>query len=294
MSDGSRELVSRRSRHAVRDFMSGTTLREIDELWQDELFAPVFEDPEPVGGQRVTHFQGYLDRVDWSNAAQVSRALRVFEHAMAWAFDASSEFRPPPDRIKRLQRLFAQDGYTWTDAGRLVGGPSPVVEEELLSALTDASVIVEHLERIARALQQQDPAQVIGSAKELIESTAKLVLNQRGQPVGAFDSLPDLVRRAQETLLIHPSQAASGPDGTRTVKRVLGAAATIATGIAELRNSGFGTGHGPAAPRWGLSDRHARLAINSARLWCEFVLDTLADERAPWRAAQMGDPVDEP
>lgn len=37
------ELVSRRTREAVRDWMSGTTLREIDELWQDELFPPVFE-----------------------------------------------------------------------------------------------------------------------------------------------------------------------------------------------------------------------------------------------------------
>lgn len=41
-----RHLVSPRSREAVRDLMSGTILREIDELWQDELFAPVFDDPE--------------------------------------------------------------------------------------------------------------------------------------------------------------------------------------------------------------------------------------------------------
>ena len=44
-----RELVSRRTREAVRDTMSGTTLREIDEMWQDELFPPA-EDPESVGG----------------------------------------------------------------------------------------------------------------------------------------------------------------------------------------------------------------------------------------------------
>jgi hypothetical protein len=58
---------------------------------------------------------------------------------------------------------------------------------------------------------------------------------------------------------------------------------TIATSIAELRNRGYGTGHGPANARIGLGPRHARLTINAARLWCEFVLDTLADEQAPWR-----------
>ncbi|MFC8525427.1 hypothetical protein [Pseudarthrobacter sp. NPDC057230] len=87
MANYRRELVNRRARDAVRDFMSGTTLGQIDELWQDELFAPVFDDPEPVGGQRVTHFQGYLDHVDWTDPSQVARALRVFEAALSWLFD---------------------------------------------------------------------------------------------------------------------------------------------------------------------------------------------------------------
>jgi len=63
------ELVNKRTREAVRDQMSGTVLREIDEMWQDELFAPPEEDPEPVGGERVTRFQGHLELVDWTDCA---------------------------------------------------------------------------------------------------------------------------------------------------------------------------------------------------------------------------------
>ena len=288
--DGTRrELLSPRAREAVRDMMSSTTLHEIDTLWQDELFPPVLEDPSPVGGQRVTRFQGYLNQVDWTDHAQVTRAMRVFEAALAWAFVPDSEFTPSTESMKRLRRLFARDGYTWTPGGEIVAGQHVVVSEALLSNLTDPQVIRDHLDRIERAVSQDDPAQAIGSAKELIESTAKIVLRQLGVEIPSGDQVPELVRRAQLALAIHPSTTAAGPDGSNAVKKILGASTTIAIGVAELRNAGYGTGHGPIATRSGLGPRHARLAVNAARLWCEFILDTLADERAPWRTARPGD-----
>jgi hypothetical protein len=93
-----RELLSRRTRETVRDVTSGTTLSEIDEMWQDELFAPVSEDPEPVGGQRVTRFEGYPNEVDWSDPVHVARAVRVFEVALRpW-------FSPPDGYTYELSR----------------------------------------------------------------------------------------------------------------------------------------------------------------------------------------------
>lgn len=286
--------MSVRTREAARDFMSGTTLREIDELWQDELFAPVFEDPAPVGGQRVTHYQGYLNQVDWTDENQVTRALRVFEASLAWAFNPASQYRSAGDRIVRLRRLLARDGYTLTEDGKIGGAPKALVEDELLSTLTDPAVIHEHLERIARAVQGEDPAQAIGSAKELIESTAKVVLRECGHTLTGKEEVPELVKVAQEALLIHPTQAARGPDMAPSIRRILGAASTVATGVAELRNAGFGTGHGQESVRAGLGRRHARLAVNAAKLWCEFVLDTLADPRAPWRTLEERTTRDQP
>ncbi len=147
-------------------------------------------------------------------------------------------------------------------------------------------MIHEHLDRITRAVQSEDPAQAIGSAKELIESTAKVVLRERGHTLTGKEEVPELVKATQESLLIHPTQAAGGPDKAPPVRRILGAASTVATGVAELRNAGFGTGHGQESVRDGLRRRHARLAVNAAKLWCEFVLDTLADPGAPWRVLE--------
>src|ERR1700752_2007259 len=73
----------------------------------------------------------------------------------------------------------------------------------------------------------------------------------------------------------------SGPDGSDAVRRILGAVTTIANGLAELRNRGLGTGHGPVTARVGLGSRHAHLAVNAALTWCQLMLDTLADPEAP-------------
>lgn len=283
-----RILLGDRARCAVRDVMSGTTLREIDQMWQDEGFPPVFQDPAPVGGQRVTHFQGYLDQVDWRDAGHVHRALRVFEVAARSAFAGSDTLPSNIEQRDRIRRLFKRDGVTVTDDWRFIPDSALPAAISSLDALTDPSVIIEHLERIARAVVDQDPALAIGSSKELIESTAKLVLAETGHEVTGREELPELVKLAQEQLQVHPTQAKVGPDGTGPVKKILGASSTIATGVAELRNSGFGTGHGGATPRPGLGSRHARLAVNSARTWCEFILDTLADKNAPWRQRATG------
>lgn len=129
-----------------------------------------------------------------------------------------------------------------------------------------------------------DPALAIGSGKELVESTAKVVLIERGRPVNEKDDLPALTRAAQEALGLHPTSTTPGPDGSDgsdAVKKILGAVSTIATGLGELRNRGYGTGHGPAAARVGLRARHAHLAVNAAVTWCQLLLDTLADPDAP-------------
>jgi hypothetical protein len=285
-----RELISQRTREAVRDVMSGTLLREIDEMWQDELFAPPTEEPESVGGQRVTRFQGYLNQVDWADTGHVSRALRVFETALRPLFNPIDDYTYGIEvLIPRLQRLFRRDGYELDDDGKITGGAPVIISPEFLADLSDAVIIHEHLNRISAAIERDDPAQAIGSAKELIESTAKLVLRERGDKYSDGEDLPALVLRAQRSLAVHPAGRPPGPDGSDAVKKILGAVTTISAGIAELRNRGYGTGHGQGAARTGLGTRHARLAINAARLWCEFMLDTLSDPQAPWRTTTDAD-----
>jgi hypothetical protein len=49
---------------------------------------------------------------------------------------------------------------------------------------------------------------------------------------------------------------------------------SVATGVAELRNRGYGTGRGATGARVGLHTRHAHLAVNAAITWCQLMLDT--------------------
>lgn len=139
----------------------------------------------------------------------------------------------------------------------------PRLEASSLAGLTDPAVIQEHLDRLQRAIND-DLALAIGSAKELIESTAKTVLIERGTAIDERTDLPALVKEAQQALGLHPSSATLGPDGTEAVRKILGGVSSIAIGVAELRNRGYGTGHGGAGGRTGLSKRHAHLAVNAA------------------------------
>ncbi|MBK6871327.1 MAG: abortive infection family protein [Kineosporiaceae bacterium] len=231
--------------------------------------------PSPTeSGERRALYQGYLDAVDWADPNMVERAVRVFEQT---AKHVDPEYR------KTAYEAIERDGYKVDDEGRIGGGPVASLREGALASLSDPTAIREHLDRITRAIGAGDPAQAIGSAKELIESTAKIVLRETGRPVDDAWDLPKLVLEAQVALRVHPTTAQPSPDGSDGVKRILGAVTSIAAGVAELRNRGYGTGHGTGGPRVGLSARHAHLAVSAARLWCEFMLDTLGDPGAPWR-----------
>ncbi|MGO9140323.1 MAG: abortive infection family protein [Streptosporangiaceae bacterium] len=162
---------------------------------------------------------------------------------------------------------------------RLAG---PKIKEETISGLRNPAAIREHLARL-QGTAHSDPPLAIGTAKELVETTAKTVLQERGLAVNDKDDLPALVRQAQEAVGLHPSSARSGPDSTDAMRRILGGLTSIAAGLGELRNRGYGTGHGPRGERVGLRPRHAQLAVNAAMTWCSIMLDTLSDPEASWR-----------
>ena len=77
--------------------------------------------------------------------------------------------RVEPQYSKRAFDLLRRDGYEIDSDGRITGGPvvlPAVIREESLANLAEAMAIREHLDRIGRALEQEDPALAIGSAKE--------------------------------------------------------------------------------------------------------------------------------
>lgn len=140
-----------------------------------------------------------------------------------------------------------------------------------------------HLERIS-ANVERDPAAAVGSAKELVESVCKFILDDYGVPYGPTASLLDLYKKAAQALKLNREAVPDSAKGSAAAHRVLQNLATAVQSLAELRNE-LGLGHGKTRPSPAFA-RHARLAFNASRAVTEFLLET-------WRArrdAEHSDP----
>lgn len=270
------EPISGRVRGVFRDWASAIVLRDIDRLWQSEGFAPGFTDL--IGGQRVTRWAEYEATVSWGDSGHVRRVRRVYESVI-------TEF-PPPDGIGRFERVLQLDGWSIDATNHIVPTAGPVSELSGLEHIRGADGIHEAFRRIGLLLER-DPPGVVAASKELIEATAKTVLTALDQTVNDDEDFPALISRAQLVLGLSAARVESNVDTAPSVRRILGGLTSVALGITELRNA-EGGGHGRARGTR-LVSRHARLAFNAARTWCELVLDTLADEAAPWRASNRSD-----
>lgn len=276
------ELVGRTTRGLFRDLMTGSTVGQIAAAFQDEGFAPNPDCSWSDSSVRRIEAQSYLESVAWTDPGHVRRFLNATERLLAgWPAESLT--------LQQFHQSLRRDGYQVDDRTGQITATRVPLSIGSAAHLRDPSAIQEGLERIRRAVSD-DPALAIGSAKELIESTAKTVLLERGLKFDDRDDLPKLAKAAQTALGLDP-KSGEGPDGSDGVRRILGAVTTIANGLAELRNRGHGTGHGPATARAGLSARHAHLALNAAVTWCQLMLDTLADPQAPWRQHQKGGPT---
>lgn len=163
-------------------------------------------------------------------------------------------------------------------------GASPgsrILPEPDLASLRDPAAIEDQMGRMRRGLDDGDLSQAIGSAKDLIEATAKTVLNELGIDFHERDDVPALARAVQKTLGLHPDVIAPTRPGAEAVRKILGGLTAISTGIAELRNH-YGTGHGRGHTVL-LEARHAELAVDASVLYCRTVLAALADPGAPWK-----------
>ena len=123
--------------------------------------------------------------------------------------------------------------------------------------------------RLDRARAAADHALVIGCAKDLCESVARVVINERGE-VAQGDDMVDLVNAAQKALETQPGEGVASDDETRKISRAL---KTIVLALVEIRNL-HGTGHGRAAPT-GLTPEHSELAYSVALMWVGWALRRL-------------------
>jgi hypothetical protein len=128
---------------------------------------------------------------------------------------------------------------------RLYGGGGQVVLEELAEVTDWLSVpdIDRHAVRIRKGLAG-DPAQAVGSAKELLESVFKAILGLHGHSRDTRTDLLPLLGRVNLQLGLHAGGIRDEDPGAEQRRRIVSALNQLVQSTVELRNAGFGTGHG--------------------------------------------------
>lgn len=189
------------------------------------------------------------------------------------------------EKLCQLYNKFLNnDGYQITEKirisgkpvfiGRFVGTtmlPGITLAKEIFSGI-DVGYISQQITRMETAVNN-DPELAIGTAKELVETCCKSILNECNVPFSKNDDLPKLVKLTVKQLKLTPEDISDDVQARDSIKRLLSNLATITQAIAELRNH-YGTGHGKLNASKGLQPRHARLAVGAASTLAVFLSET--------------------
>jgi hypothetical protein len=274
------ELISKKTRTEFREFLVGWTLREIGNEFESEgLFADNAYQSN-IGGERRSYVEQFYHRIDFADPAAVGKLLRVYENILTVCQNRLNNPRSYPvdstslkSSVDNLLSWLRKDGYQFTD-GRLVAVNRATSLRHLQATAVgfDAQYLAAQVQRLEAAVTA-DPDLAIGQAKELVETCCKTILHEHGiNDADKLDVQP-LVRRVMEELKLVPDGVTDSVKGAKTVKAILGNLATVAQGLAELRNL-YGTGHGKHGKAKGLSPRHARLAVGAATTLTTFLFET--------------------
>ncbi|ASJ97649.1 abortive infection family protein [Shewanella marisflavi] len=207
------------------------------------------------------------------------RFLAETVHPIVWSDATESQ------RLVQLYNEFLRnDGFELAEKTRISGKPIYIGRnvgtasmpgmssaKEVLSG-TDLVYVAQQITRMEAAVNN-DPSLAIGTAKELIESCCKTILAERNIAVGNSDDVPKLVKATVKELKLTPSDIPDEAKAADSIRKLLSNLATVASGVAELRNK-YGTGHGKEGNAKGLSSRHAKLAVGAASTLAVFLVET--------------------
>ena len=160
------------------------------------------------------------------------------------------------------------------------------IESQKLKEVFNSDYISAQLDLMVK-MQNENPTEAIGKAKELIESCCKTILEKEknlNDLVRTYlekegyiiEKDWDMTRLVDETFKlfgIMPKQISDDVKGAKSIKQVLGNLKAIAQGISELRNL-YGSGHGKSSSFTGLEPRHASLAVGSSVTLVRFLWDS--------------------
>lgn len=283
------DLINKATRNEFREVLVGFVLRDIDMIFEGAGLSPKTDYNPPIGGQRSSLVEQYFANIDFGSATDVQKVLAAYEEILLRLERSSETWPEAKQTIKDLLRRMERDGYRYEN-GRFVVLPhrqSPLVKAiQDHAAVFDLDGLHRQIERLATAAET-DPALAVGTAKELVETVCKTILEDRGVTPGN-DDLPKLVRAVAKELSLLPDSVSEKAKGSDVIRRVLSNLGQVAQGLAELRNL-YGTGHGRSARAKGVQPRHAKLAIGSAATLAVFLLETHLERKANASSSPVSD-----
>ena len=195
-----------------------------------------------------------------------------------------------PDRNEALKLVsefndqLRRDGWHLVEEEKIAGRPrfvhrqvkdsSPrsVSRARSVADALNAGWMQKEIERLENSVEN-DPALAIGTAKELVESCCKSILDRRGVAVPKNVDLPKLTKIVTKELKLVPDGISDQAKGAEAIRLILRNLSALSQYLAELRGL-YGSGHGRDGKHRGLEPRHARLAVGAAVAFIDFVTST--------------------
>lgn len=273
-------IISAKTRNELREYFVGTSLRQVTDAFDGANVRCDTDHVPTVHGQRRSLVKQYYRTVTWSDWKSVSRVVKVFESVLrdlyapvpdnTWGAQTALERRVIADKLLYWIR---QDGFEWVGS-KLIRTTSTSNLEELNNAThrLEGNHIAQQIQRMRDAVES-DPTLAIGTAKELIETVCKTILEERGQPAVGSPDIPTLTKALLKELRLVPDSVEDSRRGADTIKGILRSLGSIGNDLAQLRSL-YGTGHGKTAKTQALRARHARLAVGAAATFVTFVFET--------------------
>jgi len=178
----------------------------------------------------------------------------------------------PPEQQEQKQVLFGEFQEIAARLEKAAGSPSDRVVSATLIRF-DAEYVSEVW---AHALQRRtdNPEAAITSARSLLESVCKHILDDLAVTYEESLDLPKLYRMAAEQLNLAPSQHTE-----QVFKQILGGCQSVVEGLGSLRNK-LSDAHGKGRKAVRPSARHAELAVNLAGAMAMFLIRTWEDRKS--------------
>ena len=273
--------ISHRTKTLAVDCLTGWTIHEIGTLFSSHELPPPVEALDearwPVVGSSVRRELAarYHAAIDVRDPAMRARLLRVYDEMLTTSSTGSPQTFVAALRADGVQ--LTSDGGIEPELLRIPAGG--VVDGKVLDLprVRDPGVLRQHARRMQRALVDEDPADAILAARELLESVCHVVIEAHGETPPKNPSLGELYAQAADLLGLRADAIQGDSAASKAAKQVLQGLMSIALGMGELRTR-VGRGHG-RSQQSPARQRHAELATNAAGTLALFILDTW-DDRA--------------